>query len=93
MFVPLYVNQIASSAYVLLGKKDEKVEALVMDVGQDKNYCVKSLLQGRYLIYNLWKNDLPKFKSAVHQTYPLVAAFAQPKPVPQEQVFEPTNGD
>jgi hypothetical protein len=78
---------------VLLGKTDESVESLILNVGKDKAYCVESLLQARYLVFSTWKQSYTKFKSAVAESYPLVAHFAAPKPQPEEQAFEIPKGE
>lgn len=77
---------------MLLGKKDESVLALLMNVGKEKFYCVKSLLQARSLIHATWKSELPKYKAAVNAAYPLVSHFAQPKPK-EEPTFETPKGE
>jgi len=78
----------------MLGKKDESVLALLTNVGKEKFYCVKSLLQARYLIHATWKSELPKFKAAVTAAYPLAAQFAQPKPKDEQPIaFETPRGE
>jgi len=83
----------AAASLVMLGKKDANTLALLMNVGKDKFYNVESMLQARYLVFTTWNSEYPKFKLAVHEAYPLVAAFSAPKEKEEEQNFEPTKGE
>lgn len=82
----------AASAFVILGKKDDKALALLKNLGQEKLYCVKSLLHANQLIATTWSSELASFKKAVNTSYPLVSYFSEPKPK-VEQVFETTNAE
>jgi peptide alpha-N-acetyltransferase len=83
----------AAASYVMMGKKDEKVLALLMNVGKDRLYNVRALLHARYLVLSLWKSEYAQFKSTVHQAYPLIGHFAGQKEKEEEQAFEPTKGE
>lgn len=72
--------------------KNEKVLALLTNVGKEKYYDVQSLLHARCIINVHFNGELAKFNAAVNAAYPLVSFFAPPK-AQEEQVFEPTKGE
>lgn len=83
----------AASAYVMLGKHDDSVSALVLNIGKEKFYCVKSLYQARFLVHSLWSKESEKFKAAVNASYPLASQFCSKPKTVEEATFETPKGE